>query len=202
MNKVILLILLIISSFRISSQELDDFEKKINETKEEYILRVKQPEEVLTFKILESYEWDLENPSIISFYEIPRDSDNVSEIVGHIYMKQYDVKYYRNIVFGNFIGETLYPEIIDVFWLNIDADKEKEMFVLFKYFTRQYEFTGYIYDLAVLDNPTKYYDRLNSIDIFNNLFKTFEGISGDGIETTSIYKNKGDIIRKIQELGY
>jgi len=176
--------------------------KKINETKEEYILRVKQPEEVLTFKILESYEWDLENPSIISFYEIPRDSDNVSEIVGHIYMKQYDVKYYRNIVFGNFIGETLYPEIIDVFWLNIDADKEKEMFVLFKYFTRQYEFTGYIYDLAVLDNPTKYYDRLNSIDIFNNLFKTFEGISGDGIETTSIYKNKGDIIRKIQELGY
>jgi len=202
MNKVILVILLIISSFRISSQELDDFEKKINETKEEYILRVKQPEEVLTFKILESYEWDLENPSIISFYEIPRDSDNVSEIVGHIYMKQYDVKYYRNIVFGNFIGETLYPEIIDVFWLNIDADKEKEMFVLFKYFTRQYEFTGYIYDLAVLDNPTKYYDRLNSIDIFNNLFKTFEGISGDGIETTSIYKNKGDIIRKIQELGY
>jgi len=202
MNKVILVILLIISSFRISSQELDDFEKKINETKEEYILRVKQPEEVLTFKILESYEWDLENPSIISFYEIPRDSDNVSEIVGHIYMKQYDVKYYRNIVFGNFIGETLYPEIIDVFWLNIDADKEKEMFVLFKYFTRQYEFTGYIYDLAVLDNPTKYYDRLNSIDIFNNLLKSFEGIRWDGIETTSIYKNKGDIIRKIQELGY
>jgi hypothetical protein len=200
--KVLLLFILTFLSFRISSQELDDFEKKINETNEEYISRVKQQNETLTYELVESYEWDSKNPSIISFYQIPRDSENVSEIIGHIYMKQYDVNYYRDIVFGNFIGESEYPEIIDVFWLNIDDDTEQEMFVLFKYFTRHYDFTGYIYDLAVLDNPNIYYDCLDSIDIFSNLFITFEGISGDGIETISVYTTKEDIIRKIHELGY
>jgi len=202
MNKIIVLLLLINISFRISSQELDDFERKINDTKEEYILRVKPPENNLTYRILESYEWDSINPSIICFYETPQYSENTSEIIGHVYMKQYDVNYYRDIVFGNFIGESLYPEIIDVFWLNIDEDIEKELFVLFRYFTRHYDFTGYVYDLAVLDNPTIFYDSLISIDIFSNLFISFEGMNGDGIESFPLYTTKEEIIQKIHELGY
>jgi hypothetical protein len=201
-RKIILSIIFVALLQNSFSQELDEYERKLNEKKEYYVLRVKSPEDNLTYKVLESYEWDLKNPSIICFYEIPRESDNISEIIGHIYMKQYDVKYYRDIVFGNFIGESDYPEIIDVFWLNIDADSENELFVLFKYFTRHFDFTGYIYDLAILDNPTIYYDHLDSIDIFDNIFISFDGMNGDGVESKPMYTRKDEIIQKIHELGY
>jgi hypothetical protein len=202
MKKLLFSILLLSISISISSQNIDDFERKQNETNEEYVIRVKKPEDNLTYKVLESYEWDKVNPSIICFYEVPQESDNSTEIIGHAYMKQYDVNYYRDIVFGEFIGESLYPEIIDVFWLNIDDDEENELFVLFKYYTHHYDFTGYIYDLSVLDNPTLICDNLSSIDVFDNIFISFEGMNGNGIESIPVYTTKEIIIKKIHELGY
>ena len=202
MNRLLFAIFLAVIPSCIHAQELEDFVKKSTESSLDYILRVKPNEDNLTFKILESYEWDSKNPSIIAFYEIPHETDYPAELMGHIYMKQYDVDYYRDIVFGNFVGEIEYPEIIDVFWMNIDEDKEKELFVLSKYYSRHYDFTGYIYDLSILDNPTMYDDRLDSLDLFGDEFVSFEGVTGDGSEIITHYKTKEEVISKIHELGY
>ena len=202
MYKVIIFIVYSILPIVLLSQELDDFIRRKNESSTDYVQRVKSKEDTLTYKIIETYEWDNKNPSIIAFYNIPRDKENACEIIGHVYMKQDDVEYYRDIVFGNFIGEAEYPEIIDVFWMNIDKDNEKELFVYFKYFSLHYDFTGYVYNLVVFDNPNIYYDSLDNIELFGDTFISFEGINGEGIELIPIYTTKEEVINKIIELGY
>jgi translation initiation factor 2 alpha subunit (eIF-2alpha) len=119
-----------------------------------------------------------------------------------VYMKQYDVDYYRDISFGNFIGEVEYPEIVDIFWYNIDDDQEKEMFAVYKYYMRHYDFTGYVYDVCVLDNPSIYSDCLESLDLFGNLFVGFEGMTGDYAELVPPYTSKEEVIKKLKEMGY
>jgi len=202
MTKAKLLILLLFSTAIIYSQELDDFIRRSTDSPMDYVQRVKEPEDVLTYKVIETDEWDSKNPSIIAFYQIPREKDNRSEIIGHVYMKQYDVEYYRDIVFGEFLGESEYPEIVDVFWKNIDKDKEKELFVLFKYLSWHYDFTGYIYDLSVLDNPNYLSGSLEKIKIIGESFIGFEGMNGEGKEYFPTYATKDEVLNRIIELGY
>jgi hypothetical protein len=202
MKKVFIFIVSSILPIVLSTQELDDFIRKENESSIDYVQRVKSTEDTLAYDVIETYEWDTKNPSIIAFCNIPRDKENISEVIGHVYMKQYDVEYYRDITFGDFIGESEYPEIIDVFWMNVDNDKEKELFVLFRYFSLHYDFTGYVYDLAILDNPNIYCDCLENIALFGDTFISFEGMNGEGIESIPTYTTKEEVITKLNELGY
>jgi hypothetical protein len=197
-NKAVAFLLLSIS-INLYSQDISEFERKLNETKEEYVLRIKSPEDQLTYQVIESYEWDQLNPSIICFYEIPREKDNQSEIIGHVYMKQYDVDYYRDIVFGDFSGDFYYPEILDMFWLNIDDDITNEFYVLYKYYIYHYDFTGYIYNTAVFDDPKIVDGSLSLIEKYNNEFISFEGMSGDGIESFPLYTTKEEVMKKVFE---
>ncbi len=202
MKKIVIPIVCFMLPIVLLTQELDDFIRIENESATDYVQRVKSTEDILTYKIIETDEWDTRYPSIIAFYNIPRDKENTSEIIGRIYMKQYDVDYYRDISLGGIIGESEYPEIIDVFWMNIDKDIEKELFVLYKYFSLHYDFTGYVYDLAIFDNPNIYCDCLENIDRFGGTFISFEGINGEGIESIPTYTTKEQVINKMKQLGY
>jgi hypothetical protein len=186
----------------VAGQELTDFVRREGESASEYVLRVKTPAERITFRVIENDVWDSKYPSIIAFYELINDNENPPEILGHLYLKQYDVEYYRDITFCNLIGEDEYPEIVDIFWYNVDDDQEKEMFVIYKYHTRHYDFTGYIYDVCVLDNPNIYYDCLESLDLFGSLFVGFEGMNGDYVEYVPPYTSKEEVITKLREMGY
>jgi hypothetical protein len=198
--KLLTLVLLVLGPL-LGAQDLDDFVRRANESALDYVMRVKPATDVLTFRVLETYEWDARTPSLVAFYQVARDSEDASEVVGHVYMKQYDVDYYRDIVFGKFLGEGEYPEIVDAFWRNVDKDKDTELLVLFRYFTRHYDFTGYVYDLAVLDHPTIDSDALEPLDLFGDTFVSFEGMSGEGVESTPTYATKDAVVRKLKQLG-
>jgi hypothetical protein len=188
--------------FSVSGQDLTKYIRRTDESALEYVTRIKASSERITYRVIETNVWDSKYPSIVVFYQNLNDKENRPEILGHLYMKQYDVEYYRDISFGDLIGEDEYPEIVDIFWYNIDDDKEKEMFVIYKYHMLHYDFTGYVYDVCVFDNPNIYSDSLESLDQFEGLFVGFEGISGESVEYSPAYSSKEEVIQKLMEMGY
>ena len=136
----------------------------------------------------------------MAFYQTPFDYGRYPEVIGHLYMRQYGVDYYRDIVFGDFIGESNYPEILDVFYLNLDRDQERELLVLYRVFLRHYDFTGYVYDVAAFDNPTVLSDSLELLPVFGNAFVSFEGNNGEGLESIPRYADRDSIIEGIREM--
>lgn len=184
-----------------SALTLDDYVRVPGESAESYVERVKPDGFELAYGIFETDVWDKKAKSIVAFFAKPATEDAAGEVQGYVYMKQYDVDYYRDISIGPFDSERDPVEILDVFFADVDKDPEKEMAIIQRQFVMHYDFTGYICDVRFFDNPDIYYDSLAEIDKFGQSFVSFEGSSQEGMSYEPEYTTKASVLAKLKKLG-
>jgi len=106
-------------------------------------------------------------------------------------------------IIDTFYQEGVEPEILSIFNVNADKDKELELAVLIGWHYDDLNFRGYLYKVSVYDYPkTGKNDRFSQIQRARELFP----IEGDGLQMNkrlhAKYNTEAKIRRRLKQLGY
>lgn len=176
------------------------------EDAEIFVGRITPEGMVLAHHIIETNRWSRHAKMIIACYGYDDTTDVIhgvkkfNRIEGHVYFPEGQSNY-RDISFGPIEEDGGYPEIVSIFFANADKDTTKEMVVLCKYPTKNYDFDGTVYKTFIYDSPT----NDDKLPFLADLSKTFYGMEGnwrDGKINRAKYKTAKEIKAKLKQLGY
>ena len=172
------------------------------ETAGQLIERIKPDSLNLAHQIIETTVWTKEK-TIIAFlgYDMPDPNIGFNKITGYILFPLGDNKY-NQITLESIEEDAGLPEILALFFANIDSDSEKELGVLCKFWQHSYEHMGNQYETFFFDNP----NRNNQLIEYNReISRKFSGCDCDYRESKSTkakFKTVVDIKNELRRLGY
>ena len=178
------------------------FIKKSGETAEQLIERIRPDSLSVAHQIIETTAWTKEK-TIIAFlgHDTPDLNIGFNKITGYLLYPVGDNKYKR-IILESIEEDGGLPEVIALFFANIDSDSERELGVLCKFWQHSYEHMGDLYETFFFDNPNES-DQL--IEYNREISGKFSGCDCDYRESKSTkakFKTVEDIKNELQRLGY
>lgn len=187
------------------------FEKYAGETPEQFVERTKPDSSTVVHSVLQTKKIGTQENALMVFYSKPMFQQRLHKpddyapqigvyILGYLFIPQASQKYER-ILIDTIFPDGGDPEILSVFNVNADDDKEKELAVLCIYEQRHYDYNGAFYETFFYD----YNRQEKQFTFLRGLSNQFYGCAcslRDGNVQEAKYKTAKEVKEGLNEMGF